>query len=77
MSQDLIFATVVLIFTCAGVFVGYWSGVARAESTAADREQFLLNELDDACELIDDLLTVSSKAKHPSVRSLQIVKDGA
>lgn len=77
MSQDLMIISALMLFTCAGVFVGYWCGIARAESAAADREEFLLTELNDACELIDDLLAMESKAKHPSVRGLSVVKDGA
>ena len=77
MSQDLLFASAVMIFTCAGIFVGYWSGIARAEAQAAARIEHLLDELDEACEMIDDILESATKTRHPSIRALSIVKDGA
>lgn len=75
MSQELVLTTVIMVFTVAGVFVGYWSGIARAETQAAIRIEHLLDELDEACELIDEMLETTTKARHPS--ALRIVKDGA
>lgn len=77
MSQDLILITIVMVFTGFGVFLGYWSGIARSEAEAGARIEHLLDELDDACQLIDDMLEMSAKARHPSMRPLHIVKDGA
>lgn len=77
MSQDLMFVTIVMVFTGFGVFLGYWSGIAQAEAQASARINHLLDELDDALLLIDDMLEMSAKSRHPSARSLSLVKDGA
>jgi len=77
MSQDLIFVTVVMVFTGFGVFLGYWSGVSKAEAADAAKIDHLLNELDEACETIADMLETSAISRHPSARSLSLVKDGA
>lgn len=77
MSQDLIVFTVVMVFTGFGVFLGYWSGVSKAEAAAAAKIDHLLDELDEACETIADMLETSALSRHPSARSLSLVKDGA
>ena len=53
------------------------SGIAQAEAQASARINHLLDELDDALLLIDDMLEMSAKSRHPSARSLSLVKDGA
>ena len=77
MSQDLIVLTVVMVFTGFGVFLGYWSGVSKAEAAAEARIEHLLDELDEACATITDILETSAISRHPSGRSLSLVKDTA
>lgn len=77
MSQDMIFVTSVATFALLSAFVAYWCGVSRAESVAQERIENLLDELDEACAMIDDMLETSAKARHPSSRNLSVIKDRA
>ena len=77
MSQDLIFITSAGTIALISAFVAYWMGVSKAEAEAAARIEHLLDELDEACETITDMLETSALTRHPSARALSLVKDGA
>ena len=76
-SQDLIFITSGGTIALISAFVAYWMGISKAEAAAAAKIDHLLDELDEACETIADMLETSALSRHPSARGLSLVKDGA
>lgn len=61
-----------LLLLCIVIsFVSYWKGVGNGEATQAARIERLLDELDEAAEL----LQIVSQERHPAGRALRSVRD--
>lgn len=63
-----------LLMLCVFIsFVSYWKGVANGEASKQERIEFLLDELDEAGDLLREL----AQQRHPAGRELRVVRDDA
>lgn len=61
-----------LLLLCIFIsFVSYWKGVGNGEASQAARVEYLLDQLDEATELLE----IVAQERHPAGRALRSVRD--
>jgi len=74
-------AVIVMLFSAASAYVGYWSAIGRLEARMrrlTRHNAHLINELDAVTTTIDELLDAATQ-RHPAAHrpSLSIITGGA
>lgn len=74
-------AVIVMLFSAASAYVGYWSAIGRLEARMrrlTRQNEHLLDELDVATETLDGLIDAATR-RHPAAQrpSLSIITGGA